>query len=162
MKKLAKETTILTGLAVCIGMVVNFFSPAGIALVGRWDTSKGVISAKAKNDVVMDKLEIDDVRTARKIFDSKTALFVDARTRENYAQGHIPGAVSLPVGLFDERIDSFMSKYSPKQPIVTYCSGRTCEDSHNLAQLLLESGFVNVRVFIDGFPGWEAEGYPVE
>ena len=46
--------------------------------------------------------------------------------------------------------------------MITYCSGRTCEDSHNLARLLSEVGFTDVRVFIDGFPGWEAEGYPVE
>ncbi len=162
MKKIVKEITILLAVAIGIALTVNFFSPVGIALVGRWDTSEGVITANAKNDVVMDKLEIDDVRMARKIYDSKTALFVDARSHESYEEGHIPGAVSLPVGQFDGQIDSFINKYPPEQPIVTYCSGRTCEDSHHLAQLLLESGFVNVRVFIDGFPGWEAEGYPVE
>jgi len=162
MKKLVKEITILLGIAVGLSLAVNFFSPVGIALVGRWDTSKGIVSANAKNDVVMDELEIDDAKTARQIYDSGAALFVDARSRENYEDGHIPGAVSLPVGQFDEQIDSFLSKHAPEQPIVTYCSGRSCEDSHNLAQILLESGFVNVRVFIDGLPGWEAEGYPVE
>ncbi len=162
MKKLVKEITILLGIAVGLSLAVNFFSPVGIALVGRWDTSEGVITANAKNDVVMDELEIDDAKTARQIYDSGAALFVDARSRENYEDGHIPGAVSLPVGQFDEQIDSFLSKHAPEQPIVTYCSGRSCEDSHNLAQILLESGFVNVRVFIDGLPGWEAEGYPVE
>ena len=162
MKKLVKEITILLGIAVGLSLAVNFFSPVGIALVGRWDTSEGVITANAKNDVVMDELEIDDAKTARQIYDSGAALFVDARSRENYEDGHIPGAVSLPVGQFDEQIDSFLSKHAPEQPIVTYCSGRTCEDSHHLAQLLLETGFVNVRVFIDGLPGWEAEGYPVE
>jgi len=162
MKKLARETAILLALAIGIALGVNFFSPVGIALVGRWDTSAGAISANAKNDIILDQLEIEDVRTARKIFDSQTALFVDARSRESYAQGHIAGAVSLPVGRFDEQIGAFMSKHSPEQPIITYCSGRTCEDSHNLVRLLLEAGFVNVRVLIDGFPGWEAEGYPVE
>ena len=162
MKKIVKEITILLAVAIGIALTVNFFSPVGIALVGRWDTSEGVITANAKNDVVMDELEIDDAKTARQIYDSGAALFVDARSRENYEDGHIPGAVSLPVGQFDEQIDSFLSKHAPEQPIVTYCSGRSCEDSHNLAQILLESGFVNVRVFIDGLPGWEAEGYPVE
>jgi len=162
MKKLAKETAILLGLAVGLGMAVNFFSTVGIALVGNWDASKGIVAANAKNDIVTPKLEIDDVRMVRKIFDSKTALFVDARPRESYEEGHIPGAVLLAVGGFDAQIDSFADKHSPEQPIVTYCSGRTCEDSHNLARLLLEAGFVNVRVFSDGLPGWEAKGYPVE
>ena len=162
MKKLAKEIAILLGLAVGLAFTVNFLSPVGIALVGQWDTSQGVITAKAKNDGVMDDLEIEDVKIARQIYNSGTALFVDARAREAYEDGHIPGAVSLPVGQFDEDIDAFMSEYSPEQRIVTYCSGRTCEDSHKLARLLLEFEFVNVRVFIDGFPGWEAEGYPIE
>jgi rhodanese-related sulfurtransferase len=131
--------------------------------VGQWDLSQGVISANARNDDgVMDELEIEDVKIARQIYDSRTALFVDARARETYEEGHIPGAVSLPVGGFDEYIDSFMSEYSTDRSIVTYCSGRTCEDSHELAMLLQESGFFDVRVFIDGFPGWEAEGYPIE
>ena len=162
MKKLTRETAILLALAIGIALSVNFFSPVGIALVGRWDASKGIVTANAKNDIVTNKLEIDDVRMARKIFDSQTALFVDARPRESYKEGHIPGAVSLPVGRFDAKIYSFANKHSPRQPIVTYCSGRTCEDSHNLARLLQEAGFVNVRVFRDGLSGWEAKGYPVE
>jgi len=161
MRKRATEITILLGLAVGLALTVNFLSPAGIALVGQWDTSKGVITANAKNGVLMDDLEIDDVKIVRQIHDYGAALFVDARARENYEDGHIPDAVSLPVGQFDRHIDSFMSEHSPDRPIVTYCSGRTCEDSHKLAQLLFEFGFVNVRVFIDGFPGWEAAGYPV-
>lgn len=162
MRKLAKETTILLGLAVGLAFTVNFLSPVGIALVGQWDTSQGVITANAKTGGVMDDLEIEDVKIARQIYNSGTALFVDARAREAYEDGHIPGAVSLPVGQFDEYIDSFLSEHLPEQPIVTYCSGRTCEDSHKLARRLLEFGFVDARVFIDGFPGWEAEGYPIE
>jgi rhodanese-related sulfurtransferase len=162
MKKLAREITILLGLAVGLALIVNFLSPAGIALVGQWDTSKGVITANARNNIEMDDLEIEDVKIARQIYDSGTALFVDARAREAYEDGHIPGAVSLPVGQFEAYIESFIGENSPDGPIVAYCSGRTCEDSHKLAQILLDIGFVDVRVFIDGFPGWEAEGYPIE
>jgi len=162
MNKQAKEITLLLGLAVGVALSVNFFSPAGIALVGQWDISKGVITAGAKNDAVIDDLEIDDVKNAKQIYNSGTALFVDARSRESYEDGHIPGAVSFPVGEFDTHIEAFMNRHSPEQTIVTYCSGRTCEDSHELAQLFLASGFLNVRVFIDGIPGWEAEGYPIE
>lgn len=162
LKKLAKEISLLLGVAVVLAIIVNYFSPAGIAVVGQWDTSRGVITARAKNDVVVDKLEIEDVKIAKQIFDSGNALFVDARSRDNYDDGHIPGAVSMPVGEFDNLIDSFMDQHSVDQAIVTYCSGRTCEDSHNLARLLMDFGFTDVKVFIDGFPGWEAEGHPIE
>ena len=156
------QTSILLGVSVILSFIVNYFSPAGIALVGQWDTDQGVITAKAKNDVVSGKLEIEDVARARQIFDSGNVLFVDARTRDNYDDGHIPGAVSLPVGQFDELIDTFVNQYDFEHPLVTYCSGRTCEDSHILAQLLTDFGYSDVSVFIDGLPGWEAEGYPVD
>ncbi len=161
-KKLSKEILLMLGVSVGLALIVNFFSPAGIALVGQWDTSQGVVTAKAKNDAVIDNLEIEDVKIAKKIYDSGNALFVDARSRNNFDDGHIAGAVSLPVGQFDNLIDAFLDQHPINQPIVTYCSGRTCEDSHNLARLLKDFGFSDVKVFIDGFPGWEAEGYPIE
>ena len=161
-KKLVKQIFILLGVSVILALIINYFSPVGIALIGQWDTARGVISAKAKNDVVAGKLEIEDVTRAKQIFDNGNVLFVDARTRDNYDDGHLPGAVSLPVRQFDELIDTFIDQHAIEQPIVIYCSGRTCEDSHNLAQLLMDFGYVDVKVFIDGFPGWQAEGYPIE
>lgn len=156
------QSFVLLGVSVILAFIINYFSPVGIALVGQWDTRAGVITAKAKNDVVSGKLEIEEVARAKQIFDSGNVLFVDARTRENYDDGHIPGAVSLPVAQFDEHIDAFLGQHDIERSIVTYCSGRTCEDSHNLAQLLIDFGYIDVRVFIDGYPGWEAEGFPVE
>ncbi len=161
-KELINQTSILLGVSVLLAFIVNYFSPAGIALVGQWDTNAGVITAKAKNDVVSGTLEIDDITQAKRIFDSGNVLFVDARTRDDYDDGHIPGAVSLPIGQFDALIDAFLDQHDIEKPIVAYCSGRTCEDSHILAQLLMDFGYSDVKVFIDGYPGWEAEGYPVE
>ena len=160
--KTVKEVIILLGLALILAFAVNFFSPAGIALVGQWDTEQGVVTAKAKNDVVIDDLEIATVGLARKLYDTGGYIFVDARSAEDYKQGHIKGAVSLPVGQFEEKLSAFMERYPPDTSIVTYCSGRTCSDSHRLAELLMEMGYEKINVFIDGFPGWEAGGHPVE
>jgi rhodanese-related sulfurtransferase len=162
MEKAAKEITFLLGISIFLAFTVNFFSPSGIAIVGQWDDSKGVITAKAKDNILIDELEIDDVKIAKQIFDSGKAVFIDARSLDNFEGGHIKGAVSIPVGLFDEVIDVFKGQYPRDSIIVTYCSGRTCDDSHHLAQLLFEHGYLNVSVFIDGYPDWEAEGYPIE
>jgi rhodanese-related sulfurtransferase len=156
-RKTIKEIIILVSVSVILALAVNTLSPKGIALVGQWDTTKGVITANPAGDAAGQNTEIDSVARAKTLFDK-----VDARSQNQYGNGHIPGAVSLPVGQFEERIESFLNRYPPAQPIVTYCSGRTCEDSHDLAQFLSDVGFTNVRIFIDGFPGWEAEGYPIE
>jgi rhodanese-related sulfurtransferase len=160
--KTSKEVSIILGVSIVAAFAVNYFSPAGIALVGQWDTSQGVVTAKAKNNIVIDGIEIGAVDQARELYDSGEYIFVDARSPEDYEEGHIKGAVSLPVGQFEEKIAAFMEHYPPEVSIVTYCSGRTCEDSHHLAEFLLEFGYDKVNVFIDGFPGWEAEGHPIE
>ena len=46
-------------------------------------------------------------------------------------------------------------------PVVVYCSGGDCEDSHMLAQKLYFVGFDNVLVYKDGFPDWQKRGLPV-
>jgi len=161
-QKTIKEIVILVGVSVTLAFMVNFLSPRGIALLGQWDTAKGMITADPIGVAAGGLEEIDSVALAREIFDRGDVLFVDARSSDNYDDGHISGAISLPVGQFDERIESFLNRYSSDQPMVTYCSGRTCEDSHNLTQFLSDAGYTNVRIFIDGFPGWEAEGYPIE
>ena len=160
--KTAKEVSIILGVSILAAFAVNYFSPAGIALVGQWNTSQGVVTAKAKNNIVIDGSEIGTIDQARELYDSGEYIFIDARSPEDYEEGHIKGAVSLPVGQFEEKIAAFLERYPPEASIVTYCSGRTCEDSHHLAEFLLEFGYDKVNVFIDGFPGWEAEGHPIE
>ena len=161
-KKTIQEIITLLGVSLILALVVNTFSPRGIALVGQWDIAQGVVTASPAAGATGQPQEIDSIALAKAIFDEGEVLFVDARSQKDYANGHIPGAISLPVGQFEERIASFLNRYPLEQPIVTYCSGRTCEDSHDLARFLSDIGFTNVRIFIDGFPGWKAEGYPVE
>jgi rhodanese-related sulfurtransferase len=161
-RKTIKEIIVLLGASVVLALTVNFISPKGIALVGQWDPAKGNVTVNTKGTSDYAFSEIHQVEVAKKIFDNGRVLFVDARSKQSYAEGHIPGAVSLPVDQFDGQIESFLNHYLPDQPIVTYCSGRTCEDSQNLAQMLAAIGYSDISIFIDGFPAWETEGYPVE
>jgi rhodanese-related sulfurtransferase len=157
-----KGFIILVGLALVTAFTVNYFSPVGIALVGDWDTRNGVISARAKNDVVVHAREIDTVQAAHALYGKKGVLFVDARPAEMFMAGHIKGAVSMPVEEVDQLIEDFVKTHDPDTHIITYCSGRECEDSHLLADRLSDYGFTHVQVFVDGFPAWKKEGYPIE
>jgi rhodanese-related sulfurtransferase len=148
--------------AVLLALLSNTFSPASIPLFGQWDESKGVIRANPKNGKNSLGFEIDSVETAKEMYDKGASIFVDARDRDAFEERHIKGAVLFPISEFDARIDNFLDRYEPDQNIIIYCSGRSCEDSHHLAQLLTEFGYKNVSVMIDGFPGWEKKGFPVE
>jgi len=98
---------------------------------------------------------------------SQGALFLDARRTSVYEEGHIPGA--RPFSVWESDIDDKVNKLlaerpDPKdqnQPIVVYCSGGDCEDSHMLAQKLWGIGFNNAYVYKDGFPDWQQRGEPV-
>jgi rhodanese-related sulfurtransferase len=160
--KTIKGIVLILVISAVTGFTVNVLSPRGIALFGDWDTSKGVISAKAKNKPVAHGIEIQSVKEAYALFNEKTTVFVDARDKDSYDQGHIPGALSLSVYDYNKLFAGFMAVCPREKPVVTYCSGRECEDSHNLARYLKEDGYTDVRVFVDGFPAWEKEGLPVE
>jgi rhodanese-related sulfurtransferase len=94
----------------------------------------------------------------------KKVLFLDARRTSVYEQGHIAGARTYSVWesdiddkvrkLFDERSDP----QAQSLPIVIYCSGGDCEDSHMLAQKLWGIQFNDIYVYKDGFPDWQQHG----
>ncbi len=161
MKRIIKEVAILTIAALTAAFIFNYYYSKGIALVGQWEKESGVVSAKSKDSVIEDRLEIITPK-AKKIYDSNKGIFVDARSRSAYNKKHIYGAVSFPINEFDLHIDNFTTQYPPSTLIVAYCLGRDCEDSHRLAQNLIDLGYKNINVFIDGFSEWEQKGYPVE
>ncbi|MGD9211630.1 MAG: rhodanese-like domain-containing protein [Desulfobacteraceae bacterium] len=162
MRKILKEIVIILTLAVITALITNQFSPARIPIIGQWDESKGVVRANPNSQLAQLGLEIDNVKIAKEYFDAGKAVFVDARTTEDFKQGHVPGAVCLPFGEFDQKIDQFLNQIPLEQSLILYCAGRTCEDSHIVAENLMAFGYEKVSVMIDGFPGWKKEGYPIE
>jgi rhodanese-related sulfurtransferase len=91
-------------------------------------------------------------------------LFLDARRTSVYEQGHIAGARSFSVweSDIDEKVNALYGERSDPsdqdKPIVIYCSGGACEDSHMLSQKLWGIQFNNVYVYKDGFPDWQNRG----
>ena len=62
----------------------------------------------------------------------------------------------------DTRVAALVAEgLQPSAPIVVYCSGGECEDSHMLGEKLYKAGFDNVLVYKDGFPDWEKRGLAV-
>ena len=106
------------------------------------------------------EIAFNDVKTLH----DKNALFLDARRTSVYEQGHIPGARTYSVweSDIDDKVQKLFAERSDTSaqalPIVIYCSGGDCEDSHMLAQKLWGIQFNNVYVYKDGFPDWQKRG----
>jgi len=157
-----KEVFILVTLAVFAAMAFNTLSSGGIALVGQWDTSKGVVSARSKDSVVDSSREINALSDMKRIVEEKQGVVVDARSQDDYEQGHIPGAVNFPMSRFDEVIGDFFETVQPSMLVVLYCSGQECHDSHAFADQIIQFGYTDVKVFSGGFGDWANGGLPVE
>jgi len=98
---------------------------------------------------------------AKRFFDETTAIFVDSRSDEEYADGHIPGAVHMPWEEFDTFSGDLPAFIPRGTTIIAYCGG-SCESSAELADALAELGYPEANVFLDGWPLWVEAGYPVE
>lgn len=100
---------------------------------------------------------------AKVLFD-RGAIFFDARRTSVFQEGHIRGARNISVweaDLDDKVNEVFAQNLDPETPIVVYCAGGACEDSHMLSQRLWGIGLNAVFVYKDGFPDWQKNGWPV-
>jgi rhodanese-related sulfurtransferase len=81
---------------------------------------------------------------------------VDVREEWEYAEGHIPGAVLIPLGSLPDRV----SEIPTDRPVVLVC--RSGNRSAQAYQLLTERGFDNVTNMLGGMNQWQAAGFAVE
>lgn len=103
-------------------------------------------------------VELDEVRELQ----GSTTLLIDARSRTAFAEGHLPGARSLPRGEEVAGVGALQAEVPLSTPLIVYCSGYDCTDSFALAESLIAAGYRHVRVFEGGFPEWRDAGLPVE
>jgi rhodanese-related sulfurtransferase len=85
------------------------------------------------------------------------AAVIDVRPAEEYAAGHVPGAVSIPLAELRQRLGELPAGVE----IVAYCRGPYCVLAPEALTVLRASGFP-ARRLEDGFPEWRLAGMPVE
>jgi sulfur-carrier protein adenylyltransferase/sulfurtransferase len=107
------------------------------------------------------KAEIEEVDAAetRELLDAAdTPLLVDVRERDEWIEGHIPGAVHVPRGFLESRIEQVSPDRS--QPLVLYCAGGA--RSAFAAKTLEGLGYERVVSLAGGFTDWKRNGHPVQ
>jgi rhodanese-related sulfurtransferase/DNA-binding transcriptional ArsR family regulator len=82
---------------------------------------------------------------------------LDVRPAEEFAAGHLPGALNVPV----ERLQAYLSKLPKRKEVIAYCRGPYCLMSFEAVDKLRKRGFKAKRL-ADGYPEWRAAGLPIE
>jgi rhodanese-related sulfurtransferase len=93
---------------------------------------------------------------ARRLQDDDDLVVLDVRPAAEYAAGHLPGAVSIPVGELRRRL----AELPGDRAIVAYCRGPYCAFAHEAVALLRHEGFP-ARRLEDGLPEWQAAGLAI-
>ena len=102
----------------------------------------------------LEALKMDELLIRMK---SKNVVILDVRPQSEFNNGHIPGAINLPV----EELLSQLKKLPKNKEYVAYCRGPFCVFADDAVSLLTKKGFKAKRL-IEGFPDWKIKGLPVE
>jgi rhodanese-related sulfurtransferase len=158
MKKLCIQIGIIVIMSLAIGIVYNQFlkSPLPILTTYEADTIE-----ENGEDLSVYYREID-ADTLKAMMDAGMAVLLDARTRENYLEGHIPGAISLPISTFPQSFDRTSHRLLKDKAVIIYCSGIHCLDSSLLAKELAQKEYPEIFVYKGGIEEWQTLGNPVQ
>lgn len=142
-----------------------YYTLSGDEVIGLLDALRGVADrhladvAKLVNTYLTVKDELEPLprqELLQRVHDGLVTV-LDVRPPEEYAAGHVPGAVNVPLS----RLKQYLKKLNPKQEIVAYCRGPHCVLAFDAVASLRKKG-LKARRLEDGFPEWKSAGLPVE
>ncbi len=149
------QVPLLMVLSVLIALAVNHWRERPLPLIGDWSVSARLADQEGNS------LEIG-LGEARQLFERQAAIFLDARSRPEYEEGHISGALSMPWQDVENAFVNIVGQLEEDRIIITYCDGENCELSHDLAAFLKEMGFDDIRVLVNGWTVWRDAGLPIQ
>jgi len=99
------------------------------------------------------EVTVDDVKA--RLENGQRPVLLDVREREEYREGHLEGALALPRGFMEMRVEEAVPDKSA--PVVAYCAGGV--RSLIAARTLKEMGYTDVSSMAGGYTAWKNAGY---
>lgn len=177
----------ITFISVLLSLIYNHFNPNGLKFIREkqvlnWESnslseSDSMYSSMSEKNInalkPSDSLVIDKKNKSIESFQKPKAIktdfayrlfmdgvkFIDARSADEFAEGHIKGAVNIPFYGSENYLD-VINSLNKNEIVVTYCSGADCDISILSGDELFEMGFNRVYVFIGGYDEWTKNNYP--
>jgi rhodanese-related sulfurtransferase/biotin operon repressor len=100
-----------------------------------------------------DRLEAIDAQELLRRMREDSVTLLDVRAETEYAVGHVPGAVNIPLPELERRL----AELRKDQEVIAYCRGPHCALSAEAVRALSAKGY-KARHFNGGLPGWQALG----
>jgi len=141
--------------AVALGLSCNQLRMTGLPLIGNWSPEAQLTMESG------DRLAVS-LADAEGMYYAHSAIFLDARSPRLYDEGHIQGALNLPWEELDARFVETLRDFPVETTFIAYCDGEGCSLSRELAMAMLERGYNEVRVLVNGWTLWQAGNLPVE
>jgi sulfur-carrier protein adenylyltransferase/sulfurtransferase len=127
---------------------------AGVAILLKPMASYRELVQQARSEID----EIPAAEAARLLEGGDPPAMVDVRERDEWDEGHIPGAVHIPRGFLESRIESTFPDRD--QPLVIYCQSGA--RSALATKTLDELGYTSVVNLVGGFTDWKRNGHATE
>jgi rhodanese-related sulfurtransferase len=141
-----------------------YYSLAGEDVAGLWDHLRRVAQRHRPHTELARRAylgpeDTDAVDTAELLhrLNAGDTVILDVRPGPEYAGGHLPGAVHIPLDELSDRLAELPSDAD----IIAYCRGRYCVLAHDAVRLLTAHGRTARRA-ADGILEWRLAGHPVE
>ncbi len=142
-----------------------FYTLSGNDIIGLFDALRGVAERHVADVerlvntylTVKDELEPVPRRELLQRVRDGLVTVLDVRPSEEYAAGHVPGAVNVPL----PELEHYLEELNPEQEVVAYCRGPHCVLAFDAVASLREKG-LKARRLEDGYPEWKSAGLPIE
>ncbi len=140
-----------------------YYSLASDDVAGLWDHLRRVAQRHRPHTELArrtylgpeDTAAVDSAELLRRLEDGDTVI-LDVRPEPEYAGGHLPGAIHIPL----EQLSDRLVELPHDKEIVAYCRGRYCVLAHDAVRLLNATG-LTARRAADGVLEWRVAGIPV-
>lgn len=120
----------------------------------------GHTSAATARSIPATDIPLIDLAEAKALWSSPGTVFVDVRSAFDYQLGHIAGAVNLPAEEWDRRFAALQPRLKTAAAVVVYCQSVDCGKSYWSALRLRQAGFLQVKIYPEGWYEWRARSLP--
>ncbi len=162
MREIIGNALAIIGISVLLAFGSNLVHPKKIPWVGIWPDNRRIQALDKPPSFDPQTDSLITLEEAFLLWKDKSAVFIDTREPEEFAEGHIPGAINLPFEHWHDFWDAARPRIGTSDRIVTYCGGLDCELSLYAARELQSLGYGRPLIFFGGYVRWTEQGLPIE